>query len=170
MAATELAEIGYVVKTHGVKGHLRISFGDHTKELSKGEALFFLVKGEKVPYFIGEIEYIKDNEAFVLLEDVNAIEPASRFSKKTVWGRSNLLEVVDESEGAPDYTGFLIIDEDRGEIGVIQAFYEMSDYDLLEVLYLEREVLIPFHEETVLEVDETKKTITMKLPDGILDI
>ncbi len=170
MAATELIEIGYVVKTHGVKGQLKITFKENIKELSKPEALFVLVKGEKIPFFIYEIEYISDTEALVLLEDVNSIEQAAKIANKVVWGKSELLIESQDESLIIDYTGYHVTDEQYGDLGKVVAFYEMSDYDLLEVIYQDRELMIPFHDNTIIEIDEEKKIILMRLPDGILEI
>jgi len=170
VAPTQLAEIGYVVKTHGVKGHLKITFKENCIELSTGKALFFLSKGTQVPYFISHIEYIADQEAIVLVEDVNSPELAERFTKKPVWGDAAFLEAEEETDDSIDYAGYIVVDDSIGEIGPVTGLYQMSDYDLLEVTYMDREVMIPFHEDTILEIDDDKRVITMKLPDGILEL
>lgn len=170
MAATELVEIGYVVKTHGVKGQLKISFNENVKELSSGEALFFLIKGENIPYFINSIEYISDSDALVLLEDVDSLELASRLAKKSISGKIDLIEIDPDALEIFDLTGFRIIDEQMGEVGKVAAWYEMNEYILLEMDYLGKEILIPFHDETVIELDEAERTIHMRIPDGLLDI
>ena len=170
MATTELIEIGYVVKTHGVKGHLKISFNEHAKELSPQKALFFLVRGEKVPFFIQAIEYISTNEAIVLLDEIGSKEEAGRFTSKPVWGEKELVNEHEEEEAVYDLTGYMVTDADLGEIGEVKAFYEMSEYDLIEVEHRGKEILIPFHDETVIGIDEEKKVIEMKLPAGILDL
>lgn len=169
MAATELVEIGYVVKTHGVKGHLKIIFNENIKELSTGEALFFLVKGEKIPYFIGKIEYIKDAEAIVLLDEISSPEEAERLSKKPVWGKKELVEFEVEDEDTFDLNDFIIMDEHMGEIGKVMNWYEMNEYILLETIYQGKEILIPFHDETVIDLNEEEKIIYMKVPDGLLE-
>ena len=69
-----LVEIGYVIRTHGVKGHLRIAFDDYCKELSVSEALYFLVKGAYLPHFIAEISYFDNGDALVLLEEIQVRE------------------------------------------------------------------------------------------------
>lgn len=170
MAATELVEIGYVVKTHGVKGQLKISFNENVKELSAGEALFFLIRGEQIPFFIREIEYISNIEALVHLEDIDSIDSAGRFAKKPVSGKADLVETENMEADTFDLTGFRIIDIQMGEVGKVANWYEMNEYILLEMDYLGKEILIPFHEETIIELDEVGKVIHMKIPDGLLEI
>ena len=68
--SNELVQIGYVIKTHGVQGHLRIAFDENIKELSEQEALYFLVKGNQIPFFIKTISYFKNGDALVLLEEI----------------------------------------------------------------------------------------------------
>ncbi|MBC8046226.1 MAG: 16S rRNA processing protein RimM [Fimbriimonadaceae bacterium] len=169
MNPAELVEIGYVVRTHGVKGQLRILFDENIKELSVSEALFLLQKGKQIPFFIKEIEYINDQEAFILFEDIISKEDAQLFTKKPLWGKKDYL-IEGEEEGDDAYTGYIVYDENNNAIGEVIAEYPMKEYALLEVLYNQKNVLIPFHEEIILLVDDTKKIIQLKLPEGILEL
>lgn len=170
MAPTELVEIGYVVKKHGVKGQLKIAFNENLKELSKGEALFFWIRGENIPYFINSIEYISHTDALVFLEEIDSPETAGRLAKKTVRGNAEWLLTDPDEPEIFDLTGYKIIDAGMGEIGKVAAWYEMNEYILLEMDYLGKEILIPFHDETVIELNDEERTIHMKIPDGLLEI
>ena len=106
----ELTEIGFVIKTHGVKGQLRIAFNENIKELSVSEALYFLVKGVKMPYFIQQIEYFKDGDALVQVEELTNKEDAEYFTKKPVFGNKSyqLEEMEDFSITAVNSAGELL--------------------------------------------------------------
>ena len=112
----ELTEIGFVIKTHGVKGQLRIAFNENIKELSVSEALYFLVKGVKMPYFIQQIEYFKDGDALVQVEEITNKEDAEYFTKKPVFGSKTYQLSEDEEEVTP-FLGYQVVDEIAGEIG-----------------------------------------------------
>ena len=42
--------------------------------------------------------------------------------------------------------------------------------DLIEVMYIEKKLLIPYVDEMIIQIDHNEKVIEMELPDGILDL
>lgn len=163
----ELVSIGYVIKTHGVRGHLRIAFAENIKELSETEALYFLVKGSQVPFFIKEITYFKNGDALVLLEDINAMEEAGRFTKKELYGPEDYIETEEEDEEDP-WVGFEITDETIGLLGNVTGSIDMGEYFLLELLFNGKPIMIPLHDDMIIELDEANKKITTRLPEGLI--
>lgn len=164
----ELVVIGYVIKTHGVHGHLKIAFSDTTKELSEKEALYFFIKGSQVPYFIQSITYFKNGEALVLLEEITNKEDANRFTKQELFGPESY--VVEEEFVEEEWVDFAIVDEEMGLIGKVIGSTDMGEYLLLEVMHNENPVLIPLHDDLIVKVDEEQQQITMRLPDGLINL
>lgn len=168
MNPVNLAEVGYVVRTHGVKGHLRINFTKNIKELSVGEALFLLQKGMPAPFFIKEIEYLQGTEAFVLFEDITTKEDAQLFTKKPVYGPEENL--VTQTEHEKNFEGFLVKDQNNTSIGNVLSSLDVQEYDLLEVDYNGKSILLPFHENIIIRIDEKKKVITLQILEGLLTL
>lgn len=165
----ELVEIGFVIKTHGVKGQLRIAFNENIKELSVSEALYFLVKGVKMPYFIQQIEYFKDGDALVQVEEITNKEDAEYFTKKPVFGNRSYLLSEEEEEVTP-FLGYQVVDEIAGEIGNVIGYSDMGDYELIEVNFNGKDIMIPIHEDIIISIDEEKNTLYLRIPDGLLDL
>ncbi len=165
----ELTEIGFVIKTHGVKGQLRITFNENIKELSVSEALYFLVKGVKMPYFIQQIEYFKDGDALVQVEELNNKEDAEYFTKKPVFGSKDYQLEEDEEEVTP-FLGYQVMDEIAGEIGTVIGYSDMGDYELIEVNFNGKDIMIPIHEDIIISIDEEKNILYLRIPDGLLDL
>jgi len=73
-------EIGYVKKTHGVKGEVQIVFHDGLDEMiERLDYLFFEVEGLLVPFFIDSIFSIGPNSAILLFETLGNKEEATAF-------------------------------------------------------------------------------------------
>lgn len=165
----ELVEIGYVIRTHGVKGHLRIAFDEYCKELSVSEALYFLVKGAYMPFFIKEITRFENGDALVLLEELNNREEADLYTKRAIFGTAEYLsEPEDESDDS--YVGYQVIDGTAGAIGTVMQEMDMGSYLLLTVESAGREVLIPLHPNLIKKVDEKKLQLYTELPQGLLEL
>ncbi|MBC8173175.1 MAG: 16S rRNA processing protein RimM [Chitinophagales bacterium] len=169
MNTDELSEIGYVVRTHGVKGQLRISLNENIKELLTGGALFLLQKGRQIPFFIKELEYINASDILVLFEDINSKEEADMYARKPVWGKKELMETELKKEET-GYIDFSVVDENKKEIGRVTDQIDMHEYELIEVEYNGKHILIPLHQETFIEADEKNKILCLKIPEGLLDI
>jgi len=80
-------------------------------------------------------------------------------------------EIVDEegeSEDSP-INNYLLTDEDLGEIGTIVHVDDFSGNIVLTVNYKGKDIMIPFSEELVIEIDHSLKFLKLKLPDGLIE-
>ena len=66
--------------------------------------------------------------------------------------------------------GFEIIENQKGSIGRITAVDDSTANALFVVETESGEVLIPIADEFITEIDHDRKTISMKLPEGLLDL
>ena len=164
----EQVRIGYVIRTHGVKGHLRIAFEDNCKELSESEALYFLVKGVYLPFFIREISWFENGDALVLLEEFNNREEADQYARRPIFGPPEYVE-FDESD-EPPLIGYRIQDEAAGDMGSVTAVADMGAYLLLTVDKGGREVLIPLHPNLIIREDPEQQVLYTRLPEGLTEL
>lgn len=163
----ELIKIGKVLKTHGFKGHLKIYMDDfYMDDFEDIEAIFI----NQLPYFIISKDINSDNQAIILLEEIDTKEKAHTLQGKDIFAKEDdLTEILDE-EPYNDLVGFVIIDKNDGEIGNIEQIIEMPYQYLAQVFKDKNEILIPLNEDFILNIDEKKKYVNMQLPDGFLDI
>lgn len=162
-------EIGFVFRTHGVRGHLKIHLDETIQELAPGQALFLLKAGRQIPYFIKEIEYLDTDSILVLFEEIQSKEEASLFMKKPVLADPSII-IEQEAEEAFTYEGYTVFDEQGKKIGAISAVHEMEQYELAEVDYNGKIVLIPLPEAFILATDDAEKTLQLRLPEGLLEL
>jgi 16S rRNA processing protein RimM len=69
-----------------------------------------------------------------------------------------------------DVIGFTVVDENLGELGTVENFYELPQQDMLAMRYQGQEVLIPVVDELVSHADHEKKQVHVNLPEGLLDV
>jgi 16S rRNA processing protein RimM len=60
--------------------------------------------------------------------------------------------------------------EGKKEIGIISEIIEQPHQVLCAVIVDGKEALIPLNESTLVGIDRIKKTVSVKLPDGLLEI
>ncbi len=89
--------------------------------------------------------------------------------------RAVLPEGFDQQEGS-GLVGFNVVDEQAGAVGIVVDVLENPAHPLLEVrpqaegTQQAESVFIPLVDEFIAEVDPKTNTLTMSLPDGLLEL
>ena len=86
MKKDSLVRIGYVMRTHGLKGEVTIKLNLDAPVMTIGDIIMIEMDTGSVPYFVERISY-KNNHAFLKLEDIKTIEQS-----KPLKGRSIFIE------------------------------------------------------------------------------
>ena len=159
----KLKPIGYFSKPHGLKGHL-ILFTELDFK-NKLNVLFIEQGGSQAPYFIEEFKPF-NNGFLVKLEGVNDINAATVLKNKEVLAE----EKYTIKEESFEYLHFTLIDEIKGEVGVIEGLEGNAANPLLRVLSGEKEILLPFNPEFILKSVKAKKQLFYKAPEGLIDM
>jgi 16S rRNA processing protein RimM len=154
-------------KTHGVKGEVSFLFDDDVFDRVDADYLILRVDGLLVPFFIEEYRFRSDANAIMKFEDIDTQEQARELTGCEVYFPRELADGDDTITWAA-IVGFDIIDNASGKsVGRIASI----DDTTLNILFeLEDGKLIPASEELITDIDKENKTITIDLPQGILDL
>jgi len=169
---SDCQNIGFFRKTHGIHGSLVLEF-EPQFEFSVEETDRFLVElnGLLVPFFIKEkgLHFRTANTAVVDLDWVENEKYARRLAGCSVYLFK--YEIIDEEQelSTSQIENYLLTDEKIGEMGRIRRVDDFSGNVVLTVDYRGKEVLIPYNEDLVVEVDDSRKTIQLNLPEGLLE-
>lgn len=177
MAEPQYITIGRTRKAHGLSGELKMSIEDrYLEDFMKNERIFLEVKGLKLPYFIDSVR--GGGELIVKLEEVDDRDAATVLQAREIMLREQDILTEEEREFEVEeeqglqyehLTGYLMIDNERGEIATITEVLEMPQQEMAFLTYKGREILIPLNEQFVQRVDADQKRVYMDLPDGLLD-
>jgi len=166
----DIFPIGQIQKPHGIKGELAFSF--NTDAFDRDDCLFFILEMEKilVPFFVEEYRFKSQNSGFVKFEDIDTEEEAHELCGKTIFIQKKFMTKV-SNKNVSDvryFVGFEIIDsKNKTPLGKIAAVNDDTANILFE---LENDLLIPFSEEYIIDINHPKQLISMQLPDGLLDL
>ena len=163
----EVYQIGKLGKTHGVKGEVSFLFNDDVFDRVDADYLILRVDGLLVPFFIEEYRFRSDANAIMKFEDIDTQEQARELTGCEVYFPRELADSDDTITWAT-IVGYDIIDNASGKsVGRIASI----DDTTLNILFeLEDGKLIPASEELITDIDKENKTITIDLPQGILDL
>ncbi len=163
--------LGKVVKLHGYDGKVSVYLDtDEPQEYASIELVYINIAGNLVPYFINEISLL-NNKAIIRFLDVDDNEKADALVNKELYLPISLLpELTGNKFYYHEVKGMMVIDENYGELGPISSVLEYPNQAVLQVFHKGKEVLIPISDEIITNVDRNKNTMTVKAPDGLLDI
>ena len=169
------AQVAQLVSSQGLKGRC---IAHSVQGLP-----FFLEKGMKVHFVpptlegprcatVSSIEYHSNRDYVVSFKGISDRDTAQRLAGSyCLVKRSDLPEnFEDMTDYGWEILGFSVEDETFGTLGEIEQVDEMPTQDLLYVQGPFGQVLIPYVEEFILEVDEENKVMHTRIPSGLLSL
>lgn len=163
----EVYKIGVITRTHGVKGEVSLSFTDDVWDRADAEYLILLIDGILVPFFMEEYRFRSDTVALVKFIDYDTAEDARELCGCEVFFPFSLTpQEAPERVSWSYFTGFQVEDIEAGVLGTIDAV----DDSTANVLFQIGDRLVPAAEDFIRDIDHSKRSIIMQLPQGLLDL
>lgn len=162
----DFAGVGVLVKTHGIKGEFKLSL-NVPQEITEKEWVMLEIQAKPVPFFVESIRYSSPDEAIVKLRGVDSISEASEFLGFRMLLPKNM---ISNPEAFIDnhLLGYMLIDAVAGALGELHSLHEMPTQTLFETTFHGKQCLIPAVREFISFIDERKKEIHLRLPEGLL--
>lgn len=169
----DVFKIGKFAKPHGIKGEIALITNSDVFDESDEPYILCEMDGILVPFFVESFRYKTDTVVLLKLKNVEDERAAREFSSREVF--YSLDEVDDDDDLVGDITwdsfiGYTVSDQKRGMLGPITDVDETTINVLLQIDYRGEEILLPAAEELILSADHENKTLTVSLPEGLLDL
>ena len=68
------------------------------------------------------------------------------------------------------FVGFKVFDKELGSLGEIEAVDESTMNVLFFINKDGKEIILPAHEEFIVDLNKKDRIITVELPDGLIDL
>lgn len=181
----EVFKIGFISRTHGVKGELEVQFTDDPFDRGEIDYLVLEIDGILVPFFFSEYRYKGSQSALFTFEDIDSEERARRYVGLSVFFPKAALRIDDEGEpqisSLRALTGYRVFAIDQEE----STPDELATYDLGEITYVDDssmntlitvtdddddERILPLHTDFIVELDPAERTILLDIPLELLDL
>ena len=164
---TEVYKIGQLGKPHGVKGEISFSFTDDVWDRAEADYLVCRVEGILVPFFLEEYRFRSDSVALLKFAGMDSLSEVEEMRGCEVYFPYALRPKEEADEYTWKYfTGFRLVDAEKGEIGCIDEVDDTTQ----NVLFRVGQTLIPAAEEFIEGIDHGKRIVEMRLPEGLLEI
>ena len=168
----DVYKIGRLGKPHGVKGEVSFQFDDDIFDRVDADYLILEIDGILVPFFIEEYRFRSDELALMKFADIDTAEQARELTGCSVFFNREHADGDTDSMSWAEIIGYHIVDAaSRQPVGTIATVDDSTINTLFEVTTKEgQDLLIPADEDLIADVDKEARTITMTIPEGLLDL
>lgn len=162
-----LLKIARVLKSNGTDGEIILGFREFDAEdINLKEPVFIYYDGLPVPFFIKSFVPKGSSRAYVRLSDIICHEDAEEIIGRSVFAERE--SVSNDEDDLSMIIGWTLKDSEGIRIGKIIDFEDIPG-NLCIVAETEKgQVMIPFHEDLILSLDEALREIEMSIPEGLL--
>lgn len=168
MKKGNLISIGKLIKLSGHTGELIIS-GESIPQKIKTfvDPVFIELENVQVPFYIRQLNQIGKDKYVVSFDYVSTEKKASALLFKDVFILTN-----EKQPAKKELTviGYKVHDLQLGYIGDLKWIDDTSKNPLMIIDHQKSEILIPFQEEFIEGIDHKNKILSVKCPEGLLDL
>lgn len=164
--------LGKVVSKHSFRGEVLAKLDTDEPEAYENLESVLLSLGENlVPFFIERSRLQKSSLLRLKFEDVSSESDADRLIGSELYLPLQLLPKLSGNKFYfHEVTGFRLIDEVHGDIGVITSVNDSTSQALFVVDKDGIELLIPVSDEIIKEVSREDQRIHVRTPEGLVDL
>lgn len=164
--------LGTIVGKYSFKGELLVKTDtDNIESNTELLSVFIDIDNKLVPYFVKKCLVHKSSLLRFKFEDVNNEEIADTLIKKKIFLSLDLLPKLKGNKFYyHEVIGFKIIDKLKGELGIVENINDQTSQPLFEVTDGKKNILVPLHDDLLIEIDRKNKSILVNLPEGLIDL
>lgn len=162
--------LGRISKVHGFEGAVTVKLEKtFIENIPDMESVFLEIEGKPVPFFIESSEYPGGDILRIVFDGYDSLEKVKELTGCRVFLTSDGSK--NSGTEVKSFTGFKVSLADRSIVGTIGEIIENPGQWLLAIITSAgKELLIPFHEDFIISIDQRNKIIIMDLPEGLTDL
>lgn len=158
-----MLKVAQVLKSNGTDGELLMSFLEvGPEDIDTEEPVYIYFDGLPVPFYFESFNQRGTSRALVRLTGVHSLKDADELAGRDVFAD------YFEDEEEEDLTGWKVLGEDGSQIGTITDYEDIPGNLCIYVDTTDGERLLPLHDDLILGMDDDARTITLRIPAGLL--
>jgi 16S rRNA processing protein RimM len=163
---------GTISKPYGLLGQVTVFIDpEYANSIKTDYPLFIEIDGQRVPFFVQEVEWISDKQAILKLEFIDSVEQARNVSGCDIYPD---LKDISGSKGSvhefEEVVGYMAYDKALGQLGIIEDYLKLPRQSFWVIKHEKEDMMIPAVGEFVKRIEHSKNTIHFNLPEGIFNL
>jgi 16S rRNA processing protein RimM len=163
--------LGRISRVNGYDGSVTVKLEkDFIENIPEMESVFLEIHGKPVPFFISSSEYSGSDILRIRFEGYDSYEKANEFSGCKVFLTTTKKNFRSETRYI-SIDGFKVYIGETQFLGTIEEVIHNPGQDLMRIISAQnKEILVPFHEDFILETDFKNGSIKLILPEGLTEL
>lgn len=169
MLVPEGAKAGKISKPYGLQGEVNVILEPRAgKNIEPDNPLFIDLDGQRVPFFIEELELVSADQAIIKFEFVNSLEEARKISGSHLYfdPLSQPEKNLNSMELA-SLVGYGAEDHLLGPLGTISEYLPHPHNPIFIIRSQNKELLVPAVEDFITKIGHRDKMVQFALPEGL---
>tara|TARA_B100000686_G_scaffold354504_1_gene465126 strand:- start:6115 stop:6642 length:528 start_codon:yes stop_codon:yes gene_type:complete len=164
--------LGTIKRRYSYKGELLVKTQtDNLNLYIDLKTIFIEIDKKLIPFIIEKCSIHKSSLLRIKLNEINNENLAKGLLQKDVYLPINLLPKL---KGKKFYfhevIGFKAICKKEGLLGLITSINDQSPQPFFIINNTFNEILIPIHDDLIINLDRNKKIVFLNLPNGLTDL
>lgn len=172
MLVPEGAKAGKITKPYGLRGEVNVILEPSAgNNIEPDNPLFIDIDGQRVPFFVQEVELVSREQAIIKFEFVDSIEAAREVSACDFY--FDIAHQIDSAESGQDLAnliGYTASDTDSGLLGQISDYLPNPMNPVFVIQSEGKELMVPAVMDFIDHIDSKKQSIHFNLPEGLTEL
>jgi 16S rRNA processing protein RimM len=163
--------LGRIIKVSGWEGAVTVKLERlFSGKLPHMESVFLEIEGRPVPFFISDSEYSGADILRLKFEGYNSSGKVAEFVGCRVF-LTTAATLTNKIEDIQTLTGYSVLTSDNIPLGTVDEVIQNPGQWLLSVITgTKKTILIPLHEDFIVKINNKKRVLIMKIPEGLTEI
>lgn len=166
----DLLRVGVIASTHGVRGEVKVfPTTDDANRFKKLKKVYLDTGKEKILLEIEGVKFFK-NMAILKFKGIDNINEIEKYRNKDLLiERTDAVPLGENEYFICDLIGCSVVTEDDKELGLLEDVLQTGANDVYVVKTPDKkEILLPYIEECILNIDISNRKITVHLMPGLI--
>jgi len=172
MLVPEGAKAGKITKPYGLRGEVNIILepqaGNHIKA---DNPLFIDIDGQRVPFFVEEVELVSRDQAIIKFEFLDSLDAAREVCGYHLFfdpsHQGNSIETGDE---LANLVGYIAYDRESGMLGKIADYLPHPMNPVFVIQSKKKELIVPAVQDFIKHINPEEQSIHFNLPKGLTEL
>ena len=172
MLVPDGAKAGKVSKPNGLRGEVNIILEPEAGNyIEPDHPLFIDIDGQRVPFFVEEVELVSTEQAIIKFKFIESLEEARAVSGCSLYfDPARAPKPVQKADDLNSVVGYLAFDRNMGELGNVSDYIPHSMNPVFIIDYKGRELMVPAVQDFIDQIDSQNQKLHLILPEGLTSL
>ncbi len=168
--SSRLIQVAQILKSNGTDGEVLMGFRNiDPDDINLQEPVFIYFDGLPVPFFIEKLTPRGVSKALCRLTGIHSLADAEEIAGAAVYADPSTLDREEDEEelDLDALVGWTVYRADKKEaVGTVSGYEDIPGNPCLYIG--PAAVLVPLHEDLIVDIDEDSRSLTLVIPEGLL--